>query len=137
MPQFSRASRQQLATCHPDIRRVCEELIKTVDFAVTCGHRNRQDQNRALAEGKSRLRWPLSAHNKLPSEAVDLVPYPVDWQDIGRFKELACAFMAVANLLYELGIIHSRFVWGGTWETFKDYPHYEVRAAPVHARQER
>ncbi len=128
MPKFSRASAQRLATCHADIRKVCEQLIKTVDFAVTCGHRNKADQNAAYKAGNSKVQFPNSAHNSLPSKAVDLVPYPVDWNDIGRFKELAAAFMAVASLMYELGIIRSKFIWGGNWKTLKDYPHFEIKA---------
>lgn len=127
MPKFSRASAQRLATCHADIRKVCEQLIKTYDFAVTCGHRGKTDQETAYKQGNSRVHFPHSAHNKLPSQAVDLVPYPVDWKDIGRFKELAAAFMAVANCMYELGVIKARFEWGGNWRTLKDYPHFEIK----------
>lgn len=128
MPKFSIYSKQRLATCHPDIRKVCEQVIKTFDFSVTCGHRGRADQEAAYKKGHSKVRFPNSAHNKLPSLAVDIVPYPVDWSDIGRFKALAAAFFAVATLLKERGEITSQFVWGGTWKKLKDYPHFEIRA---------
>lgn len=127
MPKFGRASSQRLATCHPDIRKVCEQLIKTYDFSVTCGHRGKADQEAAYKNGNSKVRWPNSAHNALPSNAVDLVPYPVDWNDIGRFKELAAGFLAIANFMRELGIIKHEFVWGGNWRTLKDYPHFELK----------
>lgn len=127
MPQFSKASAQRLATCHIDIRKVCEQLIKTYDFSVVCGYRDQPAQEDAYKAGKSKVRFPHSAHNKRPSLAVDLVPYPVDWRDIGRFKELAAAFMAVAKLMYEQGMIQSQFTWGGNWQTFPDYPHYEIK----------
>lgn len=127
MPKFSRASAQRLATCHADIRKVCEQLIKTFDFSVTCGHRGKADQDAAYKAGNSKVRFPNSAHNKLPSLAVDMVPYPVDWNDIGRFKEMAAAFFAVANLLKERGEITHEFDWGGNWRTLKDYPHFEVK----------
>lgn len=127
MPKFSRASAQRLATCHKDLRAVCEQLIKTFDFSVTCGHRGKADQDAAYKAGNSKVRFPNSAHNKLPSMAVDIVPYPVDWNDIGRFKEMAAAFFAVANLLKERGEITHEFKWGGNWRTLKDYPHFEVK----------
>lgn len=127
MPKFSRASAQRLATCHKDLRVVCEQLIKTFDFSVTCGHRGKADQDAAYKAGNSKVRFPNSAHNKLPSMAVDIVPYPVDWNDIGRFKEMAAAFFAVANLLKERGEITHEFEWGGNWRTLKDYPHFEVK----------
>lgn len=128
MLKFSRASAQRLATCHEDIRKVCEQLIKTYDFSVTCGYRNKADQEKAYKEGNSKVRFPNSAHNKLPSRAVDIVPYPVDWNDIGRFKEMAAAFLALANMMYEQGIIKSLFEWGGNWRKLKDYPHFEIKA---------
>ena len=127
MPKFSRASAHRLATCHKDLRAVCEQLIKTFDFSVTCGHRGKADQDAAYKAGNSKVRFPNSAHNKLPSMAVDIVPYPVDWNDIGRFKEMAAAFFAVANLLKERGEITHEFEWGGNWRTLKDYPHFEVK----------
>ena len=127
MPVFSSASARRLATCHRDIRKVCEQLIKTYDFAVICGHRGQTEQDAAYKNGKSKARFPNSAHNKLPSRAVDLVPYPVDWKDTGRFKQLAAAFIAVANLLKERGEINSEFTWGGLWPAFKDYPHFEIK----------
>ena len=128
MPKFSLYSKQRLATCHPDIRHVCEQLIKTFDFSVSCGYRGKADQDAAYKQGNSKVRFPNSAHNKLPSLAVDLVPYPVDWSDIGRFKALAAAFFAVAVLLKERGEIKSEFVWGGNWKKLKDYPHFEIKA---------
>lgn len=127
MPQFSLSSKQRLATCHADIRKVCEQLIKTYDFSVMCGHRSKAEQDAAYKAGNSKVRFPNSAHNKLPSLAVDIVPYPVDWNDIGRFKELAAAFFAVANLLKEREEITHEFEWGGHWYTLKDYPHFEIK----------
>lgn len=134
MPKFGRASKQHLATCHTDIRKVCEQLIKTYDFSVTCGHRGKADQDAAFKKGNSKVRFPNSPHNKLPSLAVDIVPYPADWNDIGRFKEMAAAFFAVANLLKERGEITHEFEWGGNWRTLKDYPHFEVQVAPSDSR---
>ena len=134
MPKFGKASVQRLATCHADIRKVCEQLIKTYDFSVTCGYRGKQDQNTAYQKGASKLQFPKSPHNQLPSLAVDLVPYPVDWNDIYRFKEMAAAFFAVANLLKERGEITHEFEWGGNWRTLKDYPHFEVQVAPSDSR---
>lgn len=127
MPKFSNASKQRLATCHEDIRTVCNELIKYIDFSVICGHRGKADQDKAFKEGKSKLQFPKSAHNPIPSHAVDITPYPLDWNDIGSFKELHGAFVVVAQKLKEEGKIKSEFVWGGNWKKLKDYPHYELK----------
>lgn len=65
------------------------------------------------------LKNPLgSKHTK--GKAVDLVPYPVDWNDLNKFKSIA---QAVQEASKELGVTVQ---WGGNWRTFKDYPHFEL-----------
>lgn len=127
MPVFSKTSKARLQTCHPDIAAVCRELIKQYDFAVLCGHRTKAEQNDAFKRGTSRLVYPQSAHNKIPSHAVDIAPYPIDWNNLMRFREMWHRFDAIAQLLRERGEIESRFEWGGDWNTLKDCPHIEIK----------
>lgn len=127
MPKFSLRSKERLATCHKDIQVVLNHLIEYIDFSIICGHRGKKDQDKAYAEGKSKLKYPESAHNSLPSKAVDITPYPLNWEDIGAFKRLNGAFTVVAEYLYKTGQIKSRFEWGGSWKKLKDYPHYQIK----------
>lgn len=127
MPVFSKTSEARLKTCHPDLVAVCRELIKQYDFAVLCGHRGKAEQNTAFANGTSRLSYPQSAHNKIPSHAVDLAPYPLDWGNLARFREMWHRFDAIAQLLRERGEIESEFEWGGEWNTLQDFPHIEIK----------
>ncbi len=127
MAQFSKTSEKRLQTCHPDIVAVCRELIKQYDFAVLCGHRTKAEQNKAFENGNSRLIYPQSAHNQTPSHAVDIAPYPIDWGNLMRFREMWHRFDALANLMRERGEIESEFEWGGEWNSFKDYPHIEIK----------
>jgi peptidoglycan L-alanyl-D-glutamate endopeptidase CwlK len=99
---------------------VLEEAIKHTDFTVLCGHRGREEQDRAFAEGRSKLRYPSSRHNKMPSRAVDVAPWPIDWQDERAFEQLAIHILAAASAL---GI---KIRWGGLWRNFSDKPHYEL-----------
>lgn len=124
MPSFSARSRGQLATCHPDLQRLFAEVIKRFDCIVLCGHRNKADQDKAFAEGKSKLRYPQSRHNKSPSEAVDVAPWPIAWTDHARFDALALVVKASAK---DLGI---EIVWGGDWSGFVDKPHWELKKSP-------
>lgn len=131
MPVFGRASQERLATLHPDLQGVLIEAIEHRDFVIVCGHRNEADQNKALAEGKSKVAFPNSKHNSMPSLAVDIAPYTgraIDWND-------AKAFAALAGFV--CGIAAARGVklrWGGDWnsdgatsdERFVDLPHLEV-----------
>ena len=120
MPKFSKLSLERLATCHLDLQRVAKAAIKRTDFTVSCGHRGEQEQNEAFARGFSKLKFPNSKHNKTPSLAMDLVPYPVDWEDVKRFDELA---VIVKEEAIKLGV---SLTWGGNWPKFKDRPHYEL-----------
>jgi peptidoglycan L-alanyl-D-glutamate endopeptidase CwlK len=134
MPVFSPASLAQLRTCDPRLQRVLERVIKSVDFQVLEGHRGQQAQDRAFAEGHSQKRWPDGNHNKFPSRAVDIAPFPVDWKDARRFHYLAGFVLAIASTM---GI---KLRWGGAWNdladgdlgdlngpsNFNDLPHFEV-----------
>lgn len=128
MPTFSETSKKLLATCHPDIQKVLNEAIKHVDFVVTCGHRGEADQNKAVAEGKSKTPWPTSKHNSVPSMAVDVAPYPIDWND-------AEAFTLLSGIIYGIGVtmgikLRLGIDWDGNLSvrehSFKDRPHLEL-----------
>lgn len=128
MPSFGATSKANLATCHPDLQRVLNEAIKYVDFSVTCGFRNQADQDKAFAEGKSKLKWPNGEHNKQPSRAADVAPSPCDWNDAEAFTLLSGIIYGVACMM---GI---RMRLGSDWDmdlnikehSFKDRPHVEL-----------
>jgi len=128
MPSFGTTSRNRLDTCHADLQRLFNVVVLSFNCSVLAGHRGRVEQDRLHAEGKSKLKYPDSRHNKYPSMAVDVVPYPVDWTDINRFYFFAGFVKATA---LNLGIT-IRF--GGDWDSdthvsdqdFMDLPHYEL-----------
>lgn len=129
MPKFGDASEARLATCHGDIQKVLRAaIVNGPDFTVLCGHRNRADQDKAVADGKSQTPWPTSKHNTVPSIAVDIAPYPIDWDDWNRFRVLAGYILGTADAM---GI---KIRWGGDWdrdyseadERFRDLPHFEL-----------
>jgi len=129
MPKFGNASLARLETCHPDLQKVLLKAIEDgPDFTILCGHRGQEEQDRAVAEGKSKTPWPTSKHNTQPSVAVDIAPYPIDWDDRNRFCILAGYVMGVAAAM---GV---KICWGGDWdrdyseadERFRDLPHFEL-----------
>ena len=81
MPYFSEISKSRLETCHEDLQRLLHEAIKHRDFSIICGHRNQAAQKLAYLRGKSNVQFPNSKHNSYPSVAVDIAPYPIDWDD--------------------------------------------------------
>ncbi len=52
--------------------------------------------------------------------AVDVIPYPIDWENITRFYRFGGFVKAIAVML---GI---PLIWGGDWQKFKDLPHFEL-----------
>ena len=119
MPSFSPRSLERLSTCHPDIQRVLGAAIEFIDFVVLEGHRGQEAQDTAYHDGKSQLQWPESRHNRVPSEAVDIAPWPLDWNDREAFFYLAGVIQATAR---HLGV---RLRWGGRWK-MQDLPHFEI-----------
>ena len=120
------SSNRELDTCHPKLQRLMREVDKRLskrklmDLTVICGHRGEAAQEKAFADGKSTKHWPDSLHNNLPSRAVDVAPYPIDWKDRESFALLVGYILAVAD---DLDIeVHI----GALWKSFPDLPHVEL-----------
>jgi peptidoglycan L-alanyl-D-glutamate endopeptidase CwlK len=120
MPSFGRNSKENLTQVDPRLVAIVERAIQWVDFSVVCGYRGKLEQDEAFNNKFSKVKWPNSAHNKVPSLAVDIIPYPTGYTDIAKFYELATYIFRAAN---ELDI---KIIWGGHWTSFKDYPHFEL-----------
>ena len=152
MPQFSEKSLHHRATLHKELIRVLnavmEESTEEQDFAIICGLRNEADQNLAYANGNSKKQYPKSHHNGTfvyvralnekynqewdygISDAVDVVPYPVEWPDkkndtpyeyirkMTRFYELA------SRIMYKAQEMRIKLQWGGMFASF-DGPHFQ------------
>jgi len=119
MPKYSAASKSRLVTCDPDLQYLFNQIIKDVDCSILCGYRGEVEQTAAFNSGNSKLIYPKSYHNKIPSLAVDAAPYPIDWNDKERFIQFGGYVLGRASV-YGIYI-----VWGGNWKTFKDYPHFQ------------
>lgn len=120
MPAFSKKSYDRLMTCDKRLQTLFLAVVKEYDCMVLCGHRSEEDQNKAVAGGFSKTQFPKSKHNSLPSKAVDVAPYPLDWNNKQAFIDLAKFVLKKAD---ELGI---KIKWGGDFKKFFDGPHYEL-----------
>jgi len=129
MPKFSKRSRERLKSCDKRLQDVFNEVIKYVDCSIIEGHRSEERQNKLLKEGKTKVAYPKGRHNSFPSRAVDVVPYPVDWNDRERFHLFSGFVLGVAC---RMGVV---LRWGGDWNMnfevddnmFDDFPHFEIR----------
>ena len=126
MPKFSKTSLEHLNQCHPDLIILFTEVIKVTDCSVICGHRGEYEQNLAFERGYSKVKYPKSKHNSIPSMAADCVPYPLDWSDIEAFKKLAEVVLNISQSLLQDGKISHRVEAGANWD-WKDYPHYQLK----------
>lgn len=151
-------SRARLARVHPQLVAVVELAITltTVDFMVLEGVRTRERMCEVYGQGRSgadcvakgvpasfarpgmaKVTWlndPFASNHRLRPDgfghAVDLVPYPVDWNDLARFDAVATAMFKAAD---QLGV-HIR--WGADWDEDgrprergeSDSPHFELAA---------
>lgn len=125
---FGARSQKNIESCHAHIQDILRETIKIVDFTVLCGHRGAEEQDKAFHEGRSKLKFPKSSHNVSPSNAVDIAPYPIDWENKERFYHL---IGIVKGIAYSKGIaIRCGGDWDGdgdiTDQTFFDLPHIEL-----------
>lgn len=129
MPLFSQTSLDRLSTCDRRLQKVFMEVIRHFDCVILEGHRNQVAQDKAFAEGKSKLKWPNGNHNSMPSKAVDCMPFPIDWKDRERMTLFAGFVMGIAQ---SMGI---KLRWGGDWNqntqvkdnSFDDLVHFEVQ----------
>ena len=129
MPKFGRKSKERLNTCDSNLQKVFNEVIKHVDCSVLEGHREKDRQNKLYKEGKTKVKYPNGRHNRQPSSAVDVTPYPVDWKDRERQTLFAGFVFGVAS---QMGI---NLRWGGDWDQdfqvvdnrFDDFPHFELK----------
>lgn len=128
MYKFSEASKERLQTCHPDLQRLFYQVINFMDCTIIEGHRDKEAQNKAFEKGKSKLKWPDGKHNKSPSVAADVSPYPIRWEDREQFTYFAGFVMGIARSL------NIKIRWGGDWDMdnklhnnqFDDLVHFEL-----------
>ena len=136
--KFGATSLRRLSECAYPLQILAKRVmdLQLMDFTVLVGHRDQDAQEEAYMSGASKLHWPNSRHNTMPSEAMDLAPWPIRWgddgptkvKDIGQFYRLAGIVLAVAKE-YEIPIR-----WGGDWnmdgnvydQKFDDLVHFEL-----------
>ena len=128
MYKFGSRSRRAMENIDPRLKKVLNEVIKYVDCSVLEGHRNEERQNKLFKEGRTKVKYPNGRHNANPSRAVDVVPYPIDWDDRERFHLFAGFVIGIAKSM------EITLRWGGDWNMnfevddnkFDDFPHFEL-----------
>lgn len=128
MPSYSKKSMDKLEQCDARLQKVFMRVIQKFDNTIITGYRNKEEQEAHFRAGRSQVRYPNSKHNTKPSIAIDVAPYPIDWEDRERFTYFAGYVLGVAD---SMGI---KLRWGGDWDRdtqvkdngFDDLLHFEI-----------
>lgn len=128
MNRWSKRSQINRDTCHQDLQLVADAVLKQFNCSFIEGYRKKREQDKYFFMGLSQLLWPDSRHNKLPSWAMHLMPWPIEWRNYPRIRFFAGQVVGIGSIL---GV---PLRWGGDWDmdtelkdnTFNDLAHYEL-----------
>lgn len=133
MRAWGNRSKEVYDELDPRLQRVLDRALHEVaDISLTTGFRSQVIQNEKYLTGKSKTPWPRSKHNKKPSLAVDLQPYPMP----ARKEKLWAALAYIAGRIIEIGVEEGIALrWGGDWDgdgdltdqNFDDLFHIEIK----------
>ena len=152
MPKFSSGSLDKLETCHQDLQTLFTYVIKHFDCTIIYGHRSVAKQFSLFKQGRKEVNgiWiienPLEVvtykdgitkkgkHNFTPSDAIDVIPYPIEWNNYERIRYFNGYVMGIAKMLKEYGAIENNIRGGFDWDqdtilkdqSFNDLAHYEI-----------
>ena len=125
MYKFGKRSRERLKGVDAKLVNVLNELIKIMDVTVIEGLRSAERQEELLKKGATKVKY--SKH--MEGKAVDIAPYPIDWDDRDRFHYMGGMIRGIAKQL------NVNVRWGGDWDSdgeikdnnFDDLVHIEIK----------
>ena len=125
MPRFGKRSKQRLKGVDTRLVNVLNELVKIMDVTIIEGLRSQERQDELVAKGASKTKY--SKH--IQGKAVDLAPYPIDWEDRERFHYMGGMVRGIGQQL------NVNIRWGGDWDSdgeikdnsFDDLVHVEIK----------
>jgi peptidoglycan L-alanyl-D-glutamate endopeptidase CwlK len=125
MPHFGKRSKQRLKGVDTKLVNVLNELVKIMEVTIIEGLRSQERQDELVAKGASKTRY--SKH--IQGKAVDLAPYPIDWEDRERFHYMGGMVRGIGQQL------NVNIRWGGDWDSdgeikdnsFDDLVHVEIK----------
>ena len=124
MPHFGKRSKQRLKGVNIVLVHILNKLVEIMDVTIIEGKRTQERQNELVAKGASKTKY--SKH--IEGRAVDVAPYPIDWEDRARFHYMGGMLRGIAH---EMGV---KIRWGGDWDSdgeiadnsFDDLVHVEL-----------
>lgn len=116
MYSFSKSSKLKLLQADDRLQLIAFEAIEIIDFTILEAARTEERQRELYEQGKTKTMQ--SKHLIKPkSMAIDIAPYPIDFDYLPSYYFLAGVWMTIANK-------HNiNLRWGGNWRmdnNFKD-----------------
>ena len=105
MPRLGKRSKKRLEGVDSRLIDLLERVCKYFDITVIEGKRSQERQDLLVKQGKSKTKFGKHVQGK----AVDIAPYPIDWNARDDFHMLGGFVLGVAN---QMGL---RVRWGGCW----------------------
>jgi len=115
----------KISTAHPYLQGWFKRIKqKYPSVHVSWAFRDQINQEEAFKEGKSKLHFPLSAHNHTEktrpySLAIDI--FQIDADGMARFSPLFCAKVNADN-----EEANEPLLWGGKWKKLGDMDHFQI-----------
>lgn len=124
---------RKIEDCHPTLQKAWSDGLRTFLYMnpgepepfLTCTYRSNKEQMELYAQGRTEPGKVVTQikrngkHNQKPAMAFDIAfkkkNGTLDWSPI-LFQKFA----------YILAIQQPQVKWGGDWQSFKDYPHFEI-----------
>lgn len=152
---WGRSSLERLSTCSEGMRKVANRALAMgiMDMSLICGHRSQEAQTEAYDNGFSKVMWPDSKHNDVPSSAFDMYPYHPRFKLLTGAAEqveqialvLECSiekaqrfivseYSRMAGVILAAAVVEGvTLCWGGDWDgdaditdqKFMDLGHFE------------
>ena len=124
MPHFGKRSKQRLKGVDIKLQHILNRLVEIMDVTIIEGLRSQERQDELVKKGASKTRY--SKH--IEGRAVDVAPYPIDWEDRERFHYMGGMLRGIAH---EMDV---KIRWGGDWDSdgeikdnsFDDLVHVEL-----------
>lgn len=154
MAKYSKSSQQKLETCHQDLRKIFEQVIKGHDNTIVFGRRTEDEQFTLYKKGrklagdawviadKSKVvtykdgHWKKSKHQppkgSTLSLAIDALSYHKEvphlrWYEMKSLHRFAGYVLGIADMLKSYGEIEHTLEWGGDWKSFFDGAHFQLK----------
>ena len=124
MTKFGKRSKQRLEGVNIVLVHILNKLVKIMDVTIIEGVRSQERQDELVKKGASKTKF--SKH--IDGRAVDVAPYPIDWEDRERFHYMGGMLKGIAH---EMDV---KIRWGGDWDNdgeikdnnFDDLVHVEL-----------